>query len=950
MIKSRSAKQIGLLYGSRIVVILFGTGITMINTRVLGPASYGVLAFTLSVLSLTAMFFEFGFFSAGARILAVTKEYRERRAFIGGLFLIALCIGLIYSLSVLGISFFIDPIFKTSIAGILRLIAPLAFFLPIEYLMVLICQGTNQIKYLSIYVAGPSVLYFFLLLANLIFRNNSVTLILFLNISSIAALTIWLAIQLKPLFSDVKQKIKRIIKETKEYGRHVYFGRVIGVSTYNLDNIFISLFVNTTFVGFYSIAVLLTTPVLLLSRALGTTKFRDFSREKTIPFRILASNFLWAFLGSLLVLLFGRYVILILFSSNFLTAADYLLPLSFSVFFQSLYQPYTSFFGAKGKGKWLRNIALTQAIVNISFNVLLIKLYGAMGASVASLISNSFVYVIYLKYYRRYLNKPFGYQEKESEYSKTLVITGDLLNSEIRFKEMNNIYADIDKILSDPMTLFSSLEQISYQKIILDCEGTDSKIRKRMLLASLFITAKNILYYQNQEWKKVKRTEQLKILGEFAGKILIASFILAYTHIHSFIKAYSITKDTPKTVKGRNASEISIAFLRSTIGPPLKAGGSHSHITGFVKAAKKRIRHIEIYSAGEITETGDVPVNIIRPPAYFELLPELTEIYYHHYFYRRLKKILSHNKPDLLYQRHERFNFTGVLLAKKLGIPLFLEFNSSEVWKGKHWGTMIFKKLGLLMEKAALRGATLIFVVSQNMKDQLIANGVPAPKIVVNPNGTDPKEFSPDINGREIRDKLSINNKILYGFVGTFGVWHGVNILTDAIIKIAPGHPNLHFLIIGKGKSMREEINKIKKSGCEDSVTFTELIPHQDIPKYLAACDVLVSPHVPLADNTPFFGSPTKLFEYMAMGKPIVASSLAQIGQVLEDEKSALLVEPGNVDQLAEAIIRISDDKSLREKIGKGAREKLINNYTWQHNADRILNMIQFNEKNHKIH
>jgi glycosyltransferase involved in cell wall biosynthesis len=105
----------------------------------------------------------------------------------------------------------------------------------------------------------------------------------------------------------------------------------------------------------------------------------------------------------------------------------------------------------------------------------------------------------------------------------------------------------------------------------------------------------------------------------------------------------------------------------------------------------------------------------------------------------------------------------------------------------------------------------------------------------------------------------------------------------------------------------------------------------------LDACDVLVSPHVPLADGSEFFGSPTKLFEYMAMGKGIVASRLGQIGDVLSHEETALLVEPGDARELSEAISRLAKSKDLRERLGAAARRVAVAHHTWEHNARRVL-------------
>src|SRR5205807_10400464 len=137
--------------------------------------------------------------------------------------------------------------------------------------------------------------------------------------------------------------------------------------------------------------------------------------------------------------------------------------------------------------------------------------------------------------------------------------------------------------------------------------------------------------------------------------------------------------------------------------------------------------------------------------------------------------------------------------------------------------------------------------------------------------------------------------------------------LTDAIAML-PADSGVRFLLVGAGK-FREEVELIVRSaGLDRQVIFTGHVEHERVPALLDACDILVSPHVPLEDGSEFFGSPTKLFEYMAMGKGIVASRLGQISDVLEDESTALLVEPGNAAELTEAILRSSRSRELRER------------------------------------
>ena len=104
-------------------------------------------------------------------------------------------------------------------------------------------------------------------------------------------------------------------------------------------------------------------------------------------------------------------------------------------------------------------------------------------------------------------------------------------------------------------------------------------------------------------------------------------------------------------------------------------------------------------------------------------------------------------------------------------------------------------------------------------------------------------------------------------------------------------------------------------------VIFTGAVGHGRVPRLLDACDILVAPHVPLADGSEFFGSPTKIFEYMAMGKGIVASRLGQIGEVLVDGETALLVEPGNVEELREAIVKLIEAEGIAHALGVKARD-----------------------------
>ena len=215
----------------------------------------------------------------------------------------------------------------------------------------------------------------------------------------------------------------------------------------------------------------------------------------------------------------------------------------------------------------------------------------------------------------------------------------------------------------------------------------------------------------------------------------------------------------------------------------------------------------------------------------------------------------------------------------------------------------------------------------------------------MNPNGVDHNIYNPDISPEPIRDKLKIKpDELVIGFMGTFGRWHGVEILAEAFARLMKHQPELRsstrLLLIGDGITMPETRKCLEEHQVLDRVIMPGMISQSEGPAYLACCDILTSPHVPNIDNTRFFGSPTKLFEYMAMGKAIVASNLEQIGQVLDHGHSGYLVSPGDVDEFTEALSRLARAPEMRKRLGAASRNIAVKEFTWQQHTQRILKRL----------
>lgn len=386
-------------------------------------------------------------------------------------------------------------------------------------------------------------------------------------------------------------------------------------------------------------------------------------------------------------------------------------------------------------------------------------------------------------------------------------------------------------------------------------------------------------------------------------------------------------------------------FIRATLVPAVRgaaaAGGMASHIAGFARGARGLGHRLRFITSGPINNVDQVDGEIIPPSTSVSATRALFELWNNLVFTMSALRVAGdeESQTDFIYQRYSRFNWTGVALSLVTGLPLALEFNGSEVWVARHWDPVGF--LGLLrrFEQLNLRAADLIFVVSRVQQENLIAAGVTAARIVVNPNGVDGEAFRPGAGAGEVRVELGLEDKLVIGFTGTFGPWHGAPVLAEAATRVSDSR--CHFLFIGDGDERPATESVIARAGKKARATFTGRVNHTRIACYLDACDILVSPHVPAADGSEFFGSPTKLFEYMAMARPIIASRLGQIASVITDGENGLLVEPNDAAALAQAIERLAADAALRSRLGAAARQTVISQYTWQHNAARVFERVK---------
>jgi glycosyltransferase involved in cell wall biosynthesis len=436
-------------------------------------------------------------------------------------------------------------------------------------------------------------------------------------------------------------------------------------------------------------------------------------------------------------------------------------------------------------------------------------------------------------------------------------------------------------------------------------------------------------------------TLSLRAARDLAGKRWLLHRVAG--EAEALLRDATRTARTPPRIDG-SATPV---YLRTDLIFGLRSGGSVGHIAGVLNHLDRFAAPPVFFTTDRIpTVREDIETHMILPDGRFADFSELPGIQFSEVFDREAGKLLGRRKTAFIYQRYSLNNYSGVKLARRRGVPFVLEYNGSEIWINRNWGKPLkYEALAEGIETVNLAAADLVVVVSKPMRDELAARGIDAGKILVNPNGVDPDRYSPGVDGSGIRKKYGLDGKLVVGFIGTFGKWHGAEMLAEAFGRLMQENPSrrdgIRLLMIGDGNMMPQVKKCLAERGAEGLCVLTGMVPQEEGPVHLAACDILVSPHVPNPDGTPFFGSPTKLFEYMASGKGIVASDLDQIGEVLRHERTAWLVPPGDPDALAEGLKRLIDDEGLRNRLGRGAREEVVGKYTWEAHTGRIIEALK---------
>lgn len=462
---------------------------------------------------------------------------------------------------------------------------------------------------------------------------------------------------------------------------------------------------------------------------------------------------------------------------------------------------------------------------------------------------------------------------------------------------------------------------------------------------------------------------QLRRVARFEA--VVAAFRLLQTSIAAIAARNRARREIAALLISERAAinapkDGNVLYLNANLWFGVKVGGSVGHISGVVNALLQEDCEVDFVSAGgRLLVSDKANYTQLDAPKHFGFPWELNYFRFHFDAVEQVERLGGKERPGWIYQRMSIANYSGVSLSRLWNIPLVLEYNGSEVWVARNWGRRLREEvLAEQIEEANLRLAHMIVTISDVLRDELLARGVPPERIVSYPNCIDPEMFDPArFSGEEISELKRrhgvADDAIVVMFIGTFGQWHGAEVLAEAIRRLLDEERDwiekkkVRFLLVGDGLKMPEVRKALGDHARGPYVILVGLAPQHEAPLYLAASDILVSPHVANADGSRFFGSPTKLFEYMAMGKAILASDLDQIGDVLaggvqvdalaggetaaNSTAPAVLARSGDTGQIVDGLKFLVENKEQRLMLGANARRLALERYTWRHHTRAIL-------------
>lgn len=358
-----------------------------------------------------------------------------------------------------------------------------------------------------------------------------------------------------------------------------------------------------------------------------------------------------------------------------------------------------------------------------------------------------------------------------------------------------------------------------------------------------------------------------------------------------------------------------VAYVCADPGVPVFGGkGCSIHVQEVIRSLLNRGADVELYAA---RLGGKPPVDLAACRVHEIPVGKSKDVRERESWQLHWNKLivdaLKHRHFDLVYERYSIWCSSVMRWSRQQGIPSVLEINAPLIDEQSEHRELIQKQLARQMTRQAITEATLPYVVSSEVAPYCHQFLPPHSRVSVIANGVNTCRFSPDVPPVRAAKGFTI------GFVGSLKPWHGIAELLIAFEMLCRSDRDrdCRLLIVGDGP-LRDQIDAFLhvRPGLARRVESVGAVPAEMVPGYITSMDVAVAPY---PDLVHFYFSPLKLFEYMASGRAIVASSIGQVREVIRDGENGLLYPAGDAGKLAACFQRLYDSESLRARLGRAA-------------------------------
>lgn len=313
-------------------------------------------------------------------------------------------------------------------------------------------------------------------------------------------------------------------------------------------------------------------------------------------------------------------------------------------------------------------------------------------------------------------------------------------------------------------------------------------------------------------------------------------------------------------------------------------------------------------------------------------LYEMAELLYSIPAYLKLHKAYRTHRPDFLYERYQSFMLAGRWLKRTTGIPFFCEVNAPLTQERQQHGTLRLPGLARWCDGLIWRAADKVLPVTKVLAQHVIEEGVDDVQIEVIPNGANMALLGAAPRPETAKQALRLDGQTVLGFTGFIRDWHGI----DRVLPLLEQQPRACLLVVGDGPARASIEAQAKALNLGERVHFTGFVERAEVARYVAAFDIALQPDVVA------YASPLKLFDYLGLGKPVVAPDTPNIREVLTHTQNAYLFDADAPDAFRAAVQHLLEDEALCAALSKAALETIsAGGYEWSANARRVVGLYE---------